>query len=211
MRLAPSWLASYGRQDVRPDALAGLTVWSIVVPQAVAYAQIAGLPPQAALFAAPGALVGYALLGTSRSLVVGATSSTAALSAATVGSLAQGNAASFAALSAALALVVAGVFVVGGLLRIGGVSDLISKPILVGFLFGLGMTIAVGQLPKLLGVEGGSGNFFPKLWDLLGELDETDVTTLAVGALRRSRRASSCSSRRSRCRRRPTSTITASP
>jgi SulP family sulfate permease len=182
MRLAPSWLASYRRRDVRPDALAGLTVWSIVVPQAVAYAQIAGLPPQAALFAAPGALVGYALLGTSRSLVVGATSSTAALSAATVGSLAQGNSASFAALSAVLALVVAGVFVVGGLLRVGGVSDLISKPILVGFLFGLGMTIAVGQLPKLLGVEGGSGNFFPKLWDLLGQLDETNVTTLAVGA-----------------------------
>jgi sulfate permease, SulP family len=181
MRLAPPWLASYGRRDVRPDVLAGLTVWSIVVPQAVAYAQIAGLPPQAALFAAPGALVGYALLGTSRSLVVGATSSTAALSAATVGSLAHGDAASFAALAAALALVVAAVFAVAGLLRLGGVADLISKPILVGFLFGLGMTIAVGQLPKLFGVEGGSGNFFPKLWDLLGQLDETSATTLAVG------------------------------
>jgi sulfate permease, SulP family len=182
MRIAPPWLASYRRGDVRPDALAGLTVWSIVVPQAVAYAQIAGLPPQAGLLAAPGALVGYALLGTSRALVVGATSSTAALSAATVGSLAHGDAATFAALSAALALVVAVVFAAAGLLRLGGVSDLISKPILVGFLFGLGMTIAVGQLPKLLGVKGGSGNFFPKLWDLLGQLDETSGATLAVGA-----------------------------
>jgi sulfate permease, SulP family len=182
MRIAPPWLASYRRGDVRPDALAGLTVWSIVVPQAVAYAQIAGLPPQAGLLAAPGALVGYALLGTSRALVVGATSSTAALSAATVGSLAHGDAATFAALPAALALVVAVVFAAAGLLRLGGVSDLISKPILVGFLFGLGMTIAVGQLPKLLGVKGGSGNFFPKLWDLLGQLDETSGATLAVGA-----------------------------
>jgi sulfate permease, SulP family len=182
MRPVPPWLASYRRRDLRPDALAGLTVWSIVVPQAVAYAQIAGLPAQAGLLAAPGALVGYALLGTSRSLVVGATSSTAALSAATVGGLAHGDAASFAALSAALALVVAAVFAAAGLLRLGGVSDLISKPVLTGFLFGLGLTIAVGQLPKLLGVPGGSGQFFSKLWDLLGRLDETSGATLAVGA-----------------------------
>jgi high affinity sulfate transporter 1 len=183
MHLAPPWLTSYRRGYVRPDALAGLTVWSIVVPQAVAYAQIAGLPPQAGLLAAPGALIGYALLGTSRSLVVGATSSTAALSAATVGSLAHGNAAAFAALSAALALIVAGVFVLAGLMRFGGVADLISKPILTGFLFGLGLTIAVGQLPKLLGVPSGSGNFFPKLFDLLGDLGDTSGATLAVGVV----------------------------
>jgi sulfate permease, SulP family len=182
MHLAPPWLTSYRRGYLRPDALAGLTVWSIVVPQAVAYAQIAGLPPQAGLLAAPGALIGYALLGTSRSLVVGATSSTAALSAATVGSLAHGDAAAFAALSAALALVVAGVFALAGLMRFGGVADLISKPILTGFLFGLGLTIAVGQLPKLLGVPGGSGNFFPKLFDLIGDLGDTSGATLAVGA-----------------------------
>ena len=137
-RLLPGWLAGYDRGFLGADVAAGLTVWSIVVPQALAYAQIAGLPPEYGLIAAPGALIGYALLGTSRSLVVGATSSTAALSAATVGPLVDGNAAAFAALSAALALVTAAVFVGAGLLRLGGVSDLISKPILTGFLFGLG-------------------------------------------------------------------------
>ena len=107
----PAWLTGYRREWLRPDVIAGLIVWSVVVPQAVAYAQIAGLPPAAGLIAAPGALVGYALLGTSRTLVVGATTSTAALSASAVGPLAGGDTAQFAALSAALALVTAVVLV----------------------------------------------------------------------------------------------------
>jgi high affinity sulfate transporter 1 len=154
----------------------------VVVPQAVAYAQIAGLPPEAGLVAAPGAMLGYALLGTSRTLVVSATSATAAVSASTVGPLANGDAARFAALSAALALVGAGVFAAAGALRLGGVSDLISKPVLTGFLFGLGLTIAVGQLPKMLGIEGGSGDFFEKAWSILGDLGDTHWATAAVGA-----------------------------
>src|SRR6185312_8993161 len=156
-------------------------VWSVVVPQAVAYAQIAGLPAQAGLLAAPGALIGYALLGTSRSLVVGATTSTAALSASAIGPLADGDAARFAALSAALALVSAGVFAASGLLHLGAVADLISKPVMTGFLFGLGLTIAVGQIPKLLGVPDPGGDFFPRLWGLLGELGDIDGPTAAVG------------------------------
>ena len=88
--------------------LAGVIVWSVVVPQAVAYAQIAGLPPQTGLMAAPGALIGYALLGTSRTLVVSATTATSALSAAAVGPLAGGDTAKFPALSAALAIVTGG-------------------------------------------------------------------------------------------------------
>jgi len=130
------------------------------VPQAVAYAQIAGLPPSAGLVAAPGALIAYALLGTSRSLVVSATTATAALSAAAVAPLADGNAARFAALSAGLAVVTAAVFAGSGLLRLGGVMDLVSKPVMTGFLFGLGLTIAVGQLPKIFGVPAGTGGFF---------------------------------------------------
>jgi sulfate permease, SulP family len=182
MTVVPNWVRSYHRQWLRPDLVAGLVVWSVVTPQAVAYAQIAGLPPAVGLVAAPGALIGYALVGGSHALVVGATTSTAALSAAAVGPLAHGNAARFAALSAALALVAAVVLAGSGALRLGGVSDLISKPVMTGFLFGLGLTIAIGQLPKLFGVEGGSGNFFEKLWDFAGDLGDAHGLTVVVGA-----------------------------
>ena len=180
--ILPTWLRSYERPWLRADLIAGIVIWSVVTPQAVAYAQIAGLPPAAGLMAAPGAMLAYGLLGTSRQLVVGATTSTAAVSAATVGGLADGNAARFAALSAALALVTAVVFLAAGLLHGGAIADFISKPVMTGFLFGLGMVIALGQLPKLLGVKAGEGNFFAALADVLGELGDIEWTTLAVGA-----------------------------
>ena len=178
----PAWLRSYDRGWLSHDLVAGLIVWGVVTPQAVAYAQIAGLPPSAGLAAAPGALIAYALLGTSRTLVVSATTATSALSAAAVGPLADDDMARFAALSAGLAVVVAVVLVAAGALRLGGVMDLVSKPVMTGFLFGLGLTVALGQLSKLLGVEGTSGKFFEQLWDLLGDLGDTDGWTLVVGA-----------------------------
>jgi high affinity sulfate transporter 1 len=178
----PGWLRSYRRAWLAHDLVAGVIVWGVVTPQAVAYAQIAGLPPSAGLAAAPGALLAYALLGTSRTLVVSATTATSALSAAAVGPLADDDVARFAALSAGLAAVVAVVLVVAGALRVGGVMDLVSKPVMTGFLFGLGLTVALGQLSKLFGVEGTSGKFFEQLWDLLGDLDDTHGWTLVVGA-----------------------------
>jgi SulP family sulfate permease len=180
--LVPGWIAGYSRDWLRPDLVAGVVIWSVVTPQAVAYAQIAGLPAQAGLMAAPGALIAYALIGTSRQLVVSATTATSAVSAATVGPLAHGDPVRFAALSAALAIVVAVVLVLGGALRLGAVADLVSKPVMTGFLFGLGLTISIAQVPSLLGVPAGEGNFFPQLWDLLGHLDDTATVTLAVGA-----------------------------
>ena len=113
-------------------------IWSVVTPQAVAYAQIAGLGPEAGLMAAPVAMVAYALIGTSRQLVVSATTATSAVSAATVGPLAGGDMAKFAALSAALALVVAVVLILGGALRFGAVSDLVSKPVMTASCSGSG-------------------------------------------------------------------------
>ena len=89
MKLVPAWLTGYRRSWLAPDLIAGAIVWSVVVPQAVAYAQIAGLPPEAGLMAAPGAMIAYALLGTSRTLIVSATTATSALSAAAVGPLAR--------------------------------------------------------------------------------------------------------------------------
>ena len=123
----PGWLRGYRRGFLRPDATAGLVVWSVVTPQAVAYAQIAGLPPAAGLMAAPGALVAYAWLGTSRQLVVSATTATAAVSAAAVGPLANGDVARFAA-SAGLALLAAVVLIVAGALRLGVIADSSPSP-----------------------------------------------------------------------------------
>ncbi len=181
VRFLPGWLGDYQRAWLVPDVLAGLIVWSVVVPQAVAYAQIAGLPPSAGLAAAPGALLAYALLGTSRSLVVSATTATSALSAAAVGPIAGGDAMRFAALSAALALIAAVVLLVAGLVRAGKVMDFVPKTVMTGFLFGLGLVVALGQLPKVFGVAGGGGDFFAQLRELVEQLDDTSSWTLAVG------------------------------
>jgi SulP family sulfate permease len=177
-----AWLRGYERGWLRADLLAGVIVWSVVVPQAVAYAQIAGLPPEAGLMAAPGALLGYALLGTSRVLVVSATTATSAISAAAVAPLAHGDAARYAALSAALALVVAVVLAIAGTLKLGAITDLVSEPVMIGFLFGLGLTVAIGQLPDALGLPGAEGSFVDRVGALLRHVDGIDATTAAVAA-----------------------------
>jgi sulfate permease, SulP family len=182
VRILPDWLLHYRRAWLPHDIGAGLIVWGVVVPQAVAYAQIAGLPPSAGLVAAPAALIAYAILGSSKTLVVSATTATSALSAAAVGPLAHGDVKRFAALSAALAIVSGAVLIASGAFRIGGVMDLVSKPVMTGFLFGLGLFVAVGQLPKLLGIPGASGNFFPKLWGVLTHLGDISGWTFATGA-----------------------------
>jgi SulP family sulfate permease len=165
---------------VRGDVIAGLTVWAVLVPESLAYATIAGLPPVVGLYAAAPALVLYALFGSSRHLVVGPMSATAALSAGTVTTLATGKE-DFLALSAGLAIAV-GVLALGaGLLKLGFLASFISAPVLKGFIIGLALTILVGQLPKLFGIEKGDGNFFSQLWHLITHLGDTSVITLVVG------------------------------
>jgi SulP family sulfate permease len=157
-----------------------VTVWAVLVPEAFAYATIAGVSPVVGLYAAPAALVLYALLGSSRQLVVGPMSATAALSAAAVAGLA-GSAAEVAGLTAALALVTGAIALAAGLARLGFVSNLVSEPVLKGFIVGMAATIIVGQLPKVLGVEGSSGSFLDRSIDLLSHLGDTDAGTVAVG------------------------------
>ncbi|WP_445151523.1 SulP family inorganic anion transporter [Baekduia sp. Peel2402] len=180
--LAPAWLREYDRAWLRADLIAGIVVWSVVAPQAVAYAQIAGLPPAAGLMAAPGALLAYAWLGTSRFLIVSATTATSAVSAAAVGPLAGGDVARFAALSAALALVCAVVLVVAGRLGLGAIADLVSKPVMVGFLFGVGLTVAIAQVPAALGLPGAEGTFFDRLGALWRHVDDVHAETAVVAA-----------------------------
>jgi SulP family sulfate permease len=171
----PSWL--------RRDVIAGLTVWAVLVPESLAYATIAGVSPVVGLYAAVPALVLYAAIGSSRHLVVGPMSATAALSAGIIGTFVAAGDARYAALTTALALVTGVLGVAAGLARLGFLASFISEPVLKGFIVGLALTIMLGQLPKLLGVEGGDGDFFAKIWHLLGSLDQTSGSTLAVGAL----------------------------
>ena len=161
--------------------IAGLTVWAVLVPEALAYATIAGVSPVVGLYAAPPALIFYAAFGSSRHLVTGPMAATAALSAAAVGDLAAQGSDAFVQLTITLALVVGVLALLAGLLRLGFLASFISEPVLKGFIIGLALTIIVGQLPKLFGVEKGEGNFFEQLWDVLTNLGGTSGLTLLVG------------------------------
>jgi hypothetical protein len=174
-------LRGYDSGWLRGDVVAGLTVWAVLVPEALAYASIAGVSPVVGLYAAPGALLLYAAFGSSRHLVVGPMSATAALSAAAVADVATQGSAGFAAHTAALAITTGILAVAAGLLRLGFLASFISEPVLKGFIIRLALTIAAGQLPDLFGVEGAGGDFFERLWGLLADLDQTSLTTLAVG------------------------------
>ena len=173
------WLPRYENRWWRPDLLAGLTVWALLVPEAMAYAEIAGMPAEAGLYAALGAIVGYALFGTSRQLFVGPSSTVAILSAGTVAAVATGD--DWADVTILLAVMVGVMLIALGVLRLGFISVFMSKPVLTGFTFGLGLVIAVGQLNKLFGVEGGDGNFFEQLWAVARQLPDADLRTTLIG------------------------------
>jgi SulP family sulfate permease len=180
------WLRRYQRTWLRWDLLAGLTTAAVVIPQAVAYASLAGLPVQVGLYVATVPMVAYALVGTSRPLSV---SSTSTLSILTAGALAQAGAAGdpgrAAATASLLALLVGGILVAGGLLRLGFLADFISSPVLAGFKVGMGLVIAASQLGKLLGVPVEGDDFFAKVWSALTQLGDANLATvaLAIGGL----------------------------
>jgi sulfate permease, SulP family len=171
----------FQRSGIRYDALAGLTVWAVLVPESLAYATIAGVPPVVGLYAAVPALLLYALLGSSRHMVVATMSATAALSASIVGAYAVAGAEDYVALTATLAIVTGVLGILAGLLRFGFLASFISEPVLKGFIVGLALTIIAGQLPKLFGVEKAEGNFFQQLGSLIRELGSTNTATLVVG------------------------------
>jgi len=175
-------LRNYQRDWFRGDVVAGLTVWAVLVPSALAYATIAGVSPVVGLYAAPAALILYAALGSSRQLITGPSAAAAALSAAVVGNAVAKNADQFVATTAALAICVGLAALAAGLLRLGFLANFISEPVLKGFIVGLSLTIMVGQVPRLFGIEPGTGDFFERLWDFLINIGETSWLTLLVGA-----------------------------
>src|SRR5664279_4998633 len=176
-------LQGYRRVWVRADVVAGLTVWAVLVPEALAYATIAGVPPAVGLYAAVPSLVLYAAAGSSRHLVVGPMSATAALSAASVAPFAGGDGTLYVALTAALAIVTGILGLLAGMLRLGFIASFISEPVLKGFIVGLALTILIGQVPKFLGVPKSEGDFFQQLWGLITHLGDIQWLTTLVGAV----------------------------
>ncbi len=176
-----AWLPQYQRGWLRPDFIAGLTVVALLVPEGMAYAELAGVPPETAFYAAIPALILYAIFGSSKQLVVATSSTIAAMSASIVILLAPVGNDEFIVLTAALAML-AGLFsTIASLFRLGVVSQFFSESVLTGFIFGLALVIAIKQLPKLFGLEAAEGNFWVRLWDLITHLPETHWLTLLVG------------------------------
>jgi sulfate permease, SulP family len=177
------WLREYRPGWLLRDGIAGVTVWALMVPEAMAYAGIAGVPVQYGLYAIPLALAGYAVFGSSRELVVGPSASVVALSAAAVGAVAAAKASAdaYIALTAVLALVVGVIYVLGGLARLGWVEHLFARPVLDGFILGLGLFVAVGQIPKLAGIEKPSGDTIAVLVRTLTDIGNWNWTAVVVG------------------------------
>jgi len=157
------WLPGYDyRRLLRFDAIAGATVWGLLVPEMIAYAGLAGLPPQAGLYTLLATLAAYAIFGTSRHVIVAGTSAAAVLLASTVGDIAVSHD-DYLANSAALVLFVGGMLLAAGCLRLGFIAQFLSRPVVEAFVFGLAIFVTVKQLPKLLGISGGSGDTIAQL------------------------------------------------
>src|SRR5689334_8613359 len=184
-RLLPvlDWLPGYRRAWLSPDVLGGLALWAVMVPEGMAYAGIVGVPPIKGLYTIVPPLIAYALLGTSRLLVVGPDTATGLISALTVGAIAAQGTAGFDTLTSTLAVLIGAFFLLFGALRMGWVAAFIPTPVMRGFIEGLVCVTIIGQVPHLLGIEGTSGNFFTKLWLALQHLSDVPLTPVLIGSL----------------------------
>jgi SulP family sulfate permease len=177
------WLAEYRRSWLLGDLVAGITLAAYAIPVSLAYAGLAGLPPQAGIYGYLLGGIGYALLGSSRQLAIGPTSAISLMIAGTVGAMADGDAQRYAQIASLTAFTVAALCLFSWLLRLSALVKLISDSILVGFKAGAGLTIAMTQLPSLFGVAGGGHNFFDRTWLLAGQLGQIHLVVLLVGAV----------------------------
>ncbi|WP_328752791.1 sulfate permease [Streptomyces sp. NBC_00285] len=175
-------LLGYRRAWLRGDLLAGFTVAAYLVPQVMAYAGVAGLPPVAGLWAILPALALYALLGSARLLSVGPESTTALMTATVVAPLAVGDPGRYATLAATLAVTVGLLCLVARVVRLGFLADLLSRPVLIGYMTGVALIMMVDQLPKLTGVATTGSEFFPQLWSFLRHLPDAHTATVVFSA-----------------------------
>ncbi len=181
-RLLPEWLVSCHADGLRPDIVAGVTTGAVIIPMAMAYAMMAGLPVQVGLYTALVPMVIYAVLGTSRVLSVSTTTTLAILTAAQLGqAVPNGNPAALLRASATLTLLVGAALLLARLLRLGIVANFISEPVLVGFRAGIGLVIVVDQIPKILGIHFTRETFVQNVLSIVHHLPKTSLATLAVG------------------------------
>jgi sulfate permease, SulP family len=180
--VAPGWVREYRLGWLRADVLAGVTVAAYLVPQVMAYAQVAGLPPVAGLWAALGPLLLYAWLGSSRLLSAGPESSTALMTATTVGALAAGDPTRYAAYAAALALLVGLLCLAGRVARLGFLADLLSRPVLVGYMAGIAVIMVAGQLGRLTGMEVHGDTPLAEVWYAVRHATQAELVTVALAA-----------------------------
>jgi len=175
------WLPHYKPEWLRFDIIAALSVWALLVPQSIAYGSIAGVPLQFGLYAALGALLGYALFGTAGQVITGPSAAIAAVSASVVALWATSGSSEWVSYTAALALTAGLVYLLLGWLKMGWVSHFLSGAVLAGFVFGFGIGLIVDQTPKILGVPKAEGSYFQVLIGVIKSLPETSIPTLIVG------------------------------
>src|SRR6201995_3330388 len=175
------WLAGYEPSWLRQDAIAGVTLAAYAIPVSLAYAGLAGLPPQVGIYGYMLGGIGYALLGSSRQLAVGPTSAISLMIAGTVGSLSGGDAIRYAQIASLVACAVALLCLISWLFKLSILVRLVSDSILVGFKAGAGLTIIMSQLPSLFGVAGGGHNFFDRAIRLAGQFGDVNLLVLAIG------------------------------
>ncbi len=165
----------------RTELVVAVTVFAVIVPSAMAYGELAGVTPVAGLYVALGAMVMYALFGTSRQLIMGPEATTAIMTAAAVAPLAGGDPVRYAALAALAAILVGLLALLGRVARLGFITDFLSKPILVGYIFGTTLIVIGSQLGKMFGIKLESDQFFQQVVELISRLDETDLLTFVIG------------------------------
>ena len=176
------WVTNYQRAWLRDDLVSGVVVGALMVPVAMAYAQMAGVPPQAGLYSAIIGMALYAVFATSRHLKITTSSTMSIMSIAVVAPLAASDPGAFMALSSSLAITVGILMLVLSFMKLGFISDFLSKSVMTGYIFGVALLIAMSQLPKVFGVPGGSGTFFQQLGQFIANLPQTNPYALALGA-----------------------------
>ena len=176
-------LRTYQMAWLRSDVLAGVTVFAVLVPSALAYGELAGLAPVVGLYAAVGGMVGYALFGSSRQAVLGPDASLPLLMVAAIAVPAAGDLGRYAALAATTALLTGLLCLAAGLLRFGFIANFISQPILTGYMAGIALTVIGGQLGRLLGIQVQADFFFGQVLEVAYRLGETQGLTFVIGAV----------------------------
>ena len=172
---------SYRRAWLPRDLLTALTILAVIVPQGLAYGELAGLPPVAGLYAALLSLLLYPVFASSRRLMVGPESGLAILTATALAPLAAAQTSKYAALAAMLALLMGVVMILGGLFRLGILADFLSRPVLIGFMNGIAVILIASQLPRLFGITVHEESTLGKIWGVITNLDETSWRTLVLG------------------------------